>query len=68
MPRHWIDQTDGEAAELFDSLSVAEIRRRQDLCAQQKRLAHEQRNADAMADLDRMETALTESMLRRSHA
>lgn len=49
----------------FDSLTESEIRRRQDLCEQQLRLAYEQRNADATARLRIMEQALTRAMLRR---
>lgn len=65
MTTHWTDETDAEAVPFFDSLSTAEIRRRQDLCAQQKSIAYEQGNGDAMRDLDRMDQALTDAMLRR---
>lgn len=64
---HWTDATDTEAAVFFDTLSEREIRRRQDLCNQQIRTAHEHRNTDALADLRRMEDALCASMLRRCH-
>lgn len=62
---HWTDETDREAVAFFDSLSTREIRRRQRLCNQQKRLAFEQGNEDALADLERMNKALTSAMLRR---
>jgi hypothetical protein len=63
--RHWTDETDTEAEEFFATLPDREIRRRQDLCSQQIRTAHERRNEDALADLRRMEDALTRTMLRR---
>lgn len=63
--RHWTEQTDAEAAEYFPTLSEKEIRRRQDLCQQQIQMAYEQRKADALEDLYRMEQALANEMLRR---
>jgi hypothetical protein len=63
--RRWTDDTDKEADQFFATLSESEVRRRQDLCRQQIRLAFEQRNEDALADLDRMRDALTRTMLTR---
>lgn len=65
MTTTWTDETDVEAAKFFATLSEAEIRRRQDLCAQQKVIAYEKGLTDAMIDLDRMDNALTAEMLRR---
>ena len=69
MARNWTDETDREAASFFGTLSDREIRRRQDLCAQQIRMAHERRDdptmADALHDLRRMEEALAQAMLVR---
>lgn len=61
----WTDEVDREADEFFATLSDAEIRRRQDLCVQQTRMAYDQRNADALHDLHRMGDALTRAMLTR---
>lgn len=63
---HWTDKTDAEAAVLFDTLTTPEIRRRQDLCKAQQRLAYEQGNERAMLDLQRMEESLFQAMLRRT--
>lgn len=63
--RRWTDETDHEAITFFDSLSTAEIRKRQSLCSQQKQSAYALELPDALADLERMETALTAAMLRR---
>lgn len=62
---NWTNETDAKAKIFFDSLTESEIRRRQDLCAQQIKMAYDQKNADALTDLRRMEAALTESMLTR---
>jgi hypothetical protein len=51
---------------LFKTLSTPEIRRRQDLAAQQIRLAWEQKNERASADLQLMQDALTAEMFRRT--
>lgn len=70
-PRHWTDETDREAASFFATLSDREIRRRQDLCAEQIAMAHEQHErhgrdmTDALWDLRCMEEALTQAMLVR---
>jgi hypothetical protein len=63
--RTWTDATDREAAKYFATLDEREIRRRQDLCSAQMKLAYEQRNEDALADLQRMDDALMEAMLCR---
>lgn len=68
MSRHWTEKTDREADALFRTLSVAEIRRRQDLADQQIRLAYTQRNTDALTDLNAMRDALSREMMRRSTA
>jgi hypothetical protein len=64
----WTDETDAEAAVFFPTLPEREIRRRQDLCKQQMRLAWEQRNEQASANLQRMSDALTREMFRRTAA
>jgi hypothetical protein len=64
--QHWTGETGREAAELFKTLSTAEIRRRQDLADQQLRLAGAQGNERATADLQHMQDALTAEMLRRT--
>ncbi len=46
----WTDETDREAAEFYPTLSEREIRRRQDITAQQIGIAHRQGNEDALAD------------------
>lgn len=63
---HWAEETDRQAAELFKTLSTTEIRSRQDLAAQQVRLAWEQKNERALADLRAMQDALTREMFRRT--
>jgi len=63
--QHWTEETDREAITFFDSLSVAEIRKRQHLCNLQIDMAYEQHNDDALADLRRMEDSLMASMMRR---
>lgn len=64
--RHWTEDTDREAEEFFDGLTIAQIRRRQVLCDAQIVMAHGQHNDEALADLQRMSDALMGSMLRRS--
>lgn len=54
------------AAKFYDALPEKEIRRRQSLCAQQIRRAYNEQNTEALASLQAMEQALTETMLRRS--
>lgn len=61
----WTDETDREAAEYCPTLSEREIRRRQDITAQQIVMAHRQGNEDALADLRRQEGALAREMIRR---
>jgi len=62
---HWTEAVDAEADVFFRTLTVAEIRRRQDLCSQQQRTAYEARNIHATLALQGMENALTREMLRR---
>ena len=52
-------------SDFFDTLTEKEIRRRQDLCEQQIKLAFEQKNEEALNRLRKTETALTEALLRR---
>ena len=63
--QHWTEDVDAEADVYFRTLTTPEIRRRQDLCDQQIRAAYQHRNDRALADLRRMEDALTREMLRR---
>jgi hypothetical protein len=62
---HWTAETDREAAALFKTLSTPEIRWRQDLAAQQIRIAYERRDDRALSDLRSMEDALAAEMMRR---
>jgi hypothetical protein len=62
---HWTDATDRQADEFYATLSESEIRRRQGLCEKQMKLAAEQGNERAMADLQRMSDALMGAMLAR---
>lgn len=63
--QHWTDEVDAEADVLFRTLSLREIRRRQDLCHQQIQMAMEQNNERALRDLARMDDALFREMMRR---
>jgi hypothetical protein len=65
MARHWTEQTDKEADEMYAKLSTPEIRKYQSLCDQQMRLAAEQGKDDALADLAKMSDALMRAMLAR---
>lgn len=62
---HWTDECDREADLFFATLSEAEIRHRQDLCHAQQRMAYDQGNDRALADLQRMGDALARSMMAR---
>jgi hypothetical protein len=62
----WTDETDRQAAELFDTLELAELRRRQDLCHLQLERAYTARDEQAMLNLQRMDQALTDAVLRRT--
>jgi hypothetical protein len=63
--KQWTDEVDREAETFFATLTETEMRRRQDLCAQQIAIAHRERKGDALDDLRRMESALVREMLRR---
>jgi len=63
--KHWTDETDKEADIFFATLSIKEIRNRQEICSEQIGMAWKQRNDDALEDLRRMEDALTRSMAMR---
>lgn len=63
--QHWTEQVDREADALFRTLPEKEIRRRQDICKAQARLAHEQKNDRAALDIARQDEALMREMLRR---
>jgi len=64
--RHWTEQTDTEANELYPTFTEAKIRQYQDLARAQIRMAYDQGNEDAMADLQAMEDALFREMMRRT--
>lgn len=67
--RHWTAETDIEAATLFDTLTTKEIRQRQDLCHAQMRMPYlgPQGGAeDAMLDMQAMDQALMDAMMRRT--
>ena len=59
--------TDRQTINFFDSLTEKEIRRRQTLCEKQIALAFAQRgyNDKALANLRKMESDLTDALLRR---
>lgn len=63
--QHWTEAADREADALFRTLSDKDIRKRQDLCKAQARLAFEKKNGRAMLDLARQDEALMREMLRR---
>jgi hypothetical protein len=56
------DYTDTEALEFFATLSMPELRRRQDLCRQQQRIAYEKRLDRAMAELNRTDDLLIQAI------
>ncbi|USN14394.1 hypothetical protein KABACHOK_05810 [Brevundimonas phage vB_BpoS-Kabachok] len=61
----WTAKVDQEADALFRTLSEADIRKRQDICRQQAKLAYEQGHDRAALDIARNEEALMREMLRR---
>ncbi|USN15897.1 hypothetical protein PAPPERLAPAPP_01550 [Brevundimonas phage vB_BpoS-Papperlapapp] len=63
--QHWTVKVDQEADALFRTLSEADIRKRQDICRQQAKQAHEQGHDRAALDIARNEEALMREMLRR---
>lgn len=63
--QHWTEKEDREADALFRTLTEKEIRKRQDLCKAQARLAFEKQNERAMLDIARQDDALMREMLRR---
>lgn len=65
MTQRWDDETDDQADVFFATLTLRELRRRQDLCYQQISMASAQRNEDALADLYRMDTALIRAVMTR---
>ena len=54
-----------DALAWYRTLPEAEIRRQQDMCAEQTRRAYGARNTRALADLQAMADALTAAMLER---
>ena len=64
--KHWTGTTDIDAVAFFDGLPVKEIRHRQELCELQLQMCDRMTPLDAVADLQAMQDALMESMLRRS--
>lgn len=65
MSRNWTPEVDAEADQFFRTLSIAELRKRQDLATQQTRIAFDQRNDNALIDLQAMHDALTREVARR---
>ncbi len=65
MSQHWTDATDAEADVFYATLTIPQIRVRQDLCAAQIRVAFDQGNDRALTDLRHMEDALTRALLVR---
>lgn len=65
MTVRWTKEIDAEADVFFATLNETEIRRRQDLAAQQIEMAHAKGLTDAIEDLRRMEDALARSMMQR---
>jgi hypothetical protein len=68
MPRNWTPEVDAEADQFFRTLTMREIRKRQDLATQQMGMAYEQRKTDALLDCQAMHDALTREVARRSFA
>lgn len=66
MTIRWTDETSRKAAEFFDTLELTELRRRQDLCHAQQERAYAARDEMAMVNLQRMEAALFQAVLRRT--
>ena len=70
--RHWTDETDREADELYPTFTDAKIRHYQDLAEQQiaraypRAVAGDLRMSDAIADLQRMQDALAREMGKRT--
>lgn len=63
--QHWTEQVDREADTLFRTLTEADIRKRQDICQAQAKLAFEQKHDRAALDIARQDEALMREMLRR---
>lgn len=63
--QRWTEQTDLEAAQLFDTLSDKEIRSRQGITRDQIKIAFEKKNDCALLDLQRQDDALWRAMMRR---
>ena len=63
--KNWSDEVDEKSKIFFSTLSEKEIRRRQDLCNQQIKMAYNQKNEDALYDLQRMQKALEREMMNR---
>lgn len=57
--------TKEETNKFYDSLAEKEIRRRQDLCQQQIKIAYDTKNDRGMDKLRIMEEDLMQAMLRR---
>ena len=47
---------------LYKTLSLRDLRHRQDLCREQTQMAFKQKNDDALSDLQTMEQLLTEAV------
>lgn len=58
------EPTDAEVLDYYATLSLAELRRHQDLTFQQQRMAFEQRNDRAMETLDRQDRLLARAIYR----
>jgi hypothetical protein len=63
--KHWTEDTDREADQLYRTFSYVKIRRYQDLAGQQMTRAYAQCNETALADLQAMHDALARELRRR---
>lgn len=65
MDQQWTEDIDAMAVPFFDKLSVTELHRRLELCRQQQVRAFDRKDGRALTDLQRMEQALIDAVLRK---
>lgn len=63
---HWTEQTTEEADKLYRSKPLSALRKHQEICVSQLKLAHEQGNERALIDLRQMEKALQKAILEKT--
>lgn len=64
--QHWTEETNAMAVPFFDTLPVTELHRRLELCRQQQVRAFDNKNGRALTDLQRMEQALIDAVMRKN--